>query len=270
MKSIDLFKVFGFALNTSGQNFKLIIHYLMLLKILNVMKNKYLLLAFIVSVLFAACEKELKEYDEPTGRIFGKVIDKVSGKGLKDIFVVFEKVQNGTLHGTMSKQDGSFSFGALSSGEYKIFGIQDTMRMGGDTLRMNVNDGQSVGLTEELVMEPAGMPQPGVPQLIAKTRNSVTLKVPYESNGSVVTGYGFFYTSDGTAPTIKSVRKGASVYYDVIRKDYYEVVISGLLANTTYRFVSYLYVKNKTSLMVGTSNTVLSDTDLSVTTDAVQ
>lgn len=234
------------------------------------MKNKYLLLTFIVSVLFAGCEKELKEYDEPTGRISGRVIDKASGKALKDIFVVFEQVQNGALHGTMSKQDGSFSFGALSTGEYKIYGIQDTMRMGGDTLRMHVNDGQSVSLTQELVMESAGMPQPGVPQLIAKTRNSVTLKVPYESNGSVVTGHGFFYTNDGTVPTVKSVRKGATVSNDVIRKDYYEVVISGLLANTTYRFVSYLYVKNWTPLMVGTSNTVLSVTDLSVTTDAAQ
>lgn len=233
------------------------------------MKNRYLLLVFIVSVFCVACTKELKEYDEPTGRISGKVVNKATGEGLKDVFVVFEKIQNGTLHGTMSKKDGSFTFGALSTGDYKIYGIQDTMRMGADTLRMGVNDGQSVNLVDNLVMEVAGVPQPGVPQLVAKTHNSVTLRVPYVSNGSVVTGYGFFYTADGTVPTIKSTRKGASTYYDVIRKDYYEVVITGLLANKTYRIKSYLYVKNWMPLQVGTSFTVLSDTDLSVTTNAI-
>ena len=233
------------------------------------MKRIYILWIWVVLGTFTACQKELKEYGEPTGEISGRVMDKITGKALKDVFVVFEKVQNGALHGTMSKADGSFSFNALSTGDYKIYGIQDTMRMVGDTLRMYVNDGQHIKLTDNLEMEVAGLPQPEVPQVVAVTHNSITLRVAYDSHGSMVSGYGFFYTSDDSEPTIKSNRKGASIYDDIIRRDYYEVTISGLRATTSYRFKSYLYVKNHTPSVVNNNFVVLSEGEVRVTTNAI-
>lgn len=217
-------------------------------------------------LLFTGCEKALKEYDEPSGRISGTVKSKAGNQPLKDIFVVYENTATGALHGTMSKADGSFTFGTLVTGEYKIFGVQDTMRMGGDTLRISVKEGKSVTLAADLLMEPAGVPSPEVPVLVGFNHNSVTLRVPYHDNGSVVTGWGFFYTTADREPTVSDTRKGASTYYDIIRKDYYEVVITGLRPATTYRFKSYLYVKNVTSLKFTTNNVVLSGNTLTVTT----
>lgn len=226
------------------------------------------MIIYAVVLGMTACEKALDEYDEPTGEVWGKVIDQSAKQGLANVFVVFENTGNGALHGTMSKTDGSFSFTALSTGKYKIYGVQDTLTMGGDTLQVTVNDGQQVILTENLVMKAAGIPQPAVPEVVEVTSSSVTLKVAYRTWGSVVSGYGFFYTQDGSEPSLSSSRKAASDYYDTITKDYYLVTLSGLLADKTYRFKSYLAVKNTTSYYstsVG-SYVMLSEKDVEVTT----
>lgn len=233
------------------------------------MKSIFVFWISVVFLTLTACEKELKEYNEPTGVISGIVVDKTTGKALKDVFVVFEKMQNGALHGTMSKADGSFSFNALSTGDYKIYGIQDTMKMGGDTLQIYVNDGQHAKLKDKLEMQVAGVPYPEIPQVIAVTHNSITLRVAYDNRGSMVAGRGFFYTSDGSIPTIKSSRKGASNYDDIINGQYYEVTITGLRATTSYCFKSYLYVKNWTPLVFNNNYVVLSDGEIRVTTKAI-
>lgn len=230
-------------------------------------KQMFILMICILIGGMTACEKALKEYNEPTGAISGKVVDP-SGVGLENVFVVFEHAENGALHGTMSRNDGSFFFGALSTGEYKIFGVQDTLMMGEDTLRVFVNNGQEVVIRENLVMKIAGVPMPALPEVVSVTSSSVTLKVAYQTFGSAVSGYGFFYTQDGTEPSISSNRKAASSYYDTITKDYYMVTFSGLLADKTYRFKSYLAVKNTTpyySTVVG-DYVMLSESDLEVTT----
>lgn len=211
------------------------------------MKNIFLII--IVALIVVGCEKPLVQYEEPTGKISGFVKMKGTDAPLKDIFVVFENIQNGALHGTMSKADGSFAFGALITGDYKIYGVQDTMKLGAaDTLKMKVNDGESVKLNDVLKMEPAGVPALEVPIVVEKTHNSVTIRVNYNNNGSKTSAYGLYYVNRdeiGRDPIQSDTRKGFASYSgDIIRKDHFQAPITGLSPNTTYSFRGYIGIAN--------------------------
>jgi hypothetical protein len=205
--------------------------------------NAILIITLSFLVLFGCKKPDVFNTKLPTGRVNGKVVFESNGQPAKGIVVVIKNTVNGAFHLVITDNDGKYTVGRLSTGNYSLVPTNDSLYSPVDVFA-DVTDGNETTVADiKIKLTDLPILTLNLTGVLDVTRNTMTLKTLVNDGRSTVLtrGYTYLRSNDARDVTLFGIRK-THVITEPFDLTQFQTTMTGLTANAEYKIRAYAIV----------------------------